>query len=275
VGTYPETNVQISYSANGTDWIPIASVEAGENNVQQSYPWTPDGSYIGTNRYLKIATQFGDADIDVSATKTGFKLIGAINITYPDLANIVWDINSDQDIKWTASGLVTPVKIEYSTNAGSSWIQLTDTYVGVDGNNIYPWKVPDSINSEECLFRVSDARPDFASVTDTSAYMFAIRPAITVSEPVEGQNVPASGTVPLRWSVTGTSITQVDLQYSVDNGVSWTTFAPGVAVGQGATYNWTNSFTGKVKNQAKVRVLCTGHGQGIRGFKDVQYCRES
>ncbi|MDD4940722.1 MAG: hypothetical protein PHE65_02345, partial [Candidatus Omnitrophica bacterium] len=264
VGTYADTNVQISYSADGETWVPIISVEAGAHNVQQTYAWTPDGSYIGTNRYLKIATLFGDADIDVSATKSGFKLTGAVNLTYPDATGIIWNVGSDQTITWTASGLVTPVKIEYSTNNGGAWTELTSTHAGVDGANSYQWtSIPGSLNSEQCLIRVSDARTDFASVTDTSANAFSIRPVISISAPVSGQNIPASSSVPLRWSVTGSSITLVDLYYSVDNGGNWVLIEEDVPVAQGTTYNWSNTLTNKVNNQGKVRVIDSGNPQVI------------
>ncbi|HQQ06575.1 MAG TPA: hypothetical protein PLP56_06320, partial [Candidatus Omnitrophota bacterium] len=263
VGTYADTNVQISYSADGETWVPIISVEAGAHNVQQTYAWTPDGSYIGTNRYLKIATLFGDADIDVSATKSGFKLTGAVNLTYPDATGIIWNIGSEYKIAWNASGLVTPVKIEYSTTDGNSWDPLTDTHVGVDGYNEYPWTIPGDLNSEQCRIRVSDARTDFASVTDTSANTFSIRPVISISAPVSGQNIPATSSVPLRWSVTGSSITLVDLYYSVDNGGNWVLVEEDVPVAQGTTYNWPNTLTNKVNNQGKVRVIDSGNPQVI------------
>jgi len=255
VGTYTGKNVRIDYSADGTNWTEVATVAAGTHNSQRSYPWTPAGTDIGTNRYIKITTLFGDADIDVSTTISGFKLSGAVNMTYPDASSIVWNIGTEETITWNATGLVTPVKIEYSTNNGTAWTELTSTHVGVDGANSYPWTIPGSLNSEQCLIRVSDARVAFPLVTDTSANMFSIRPAITISAPVSGDNVPASGTVPLRWSVTGTSITQVNLQYSVDNGSTWVPIESNVPVGQGTTYTWTNGLTSKVTNLGKVRVV--------------------
>jgi len=61
-----------------------------------------------------------------------------------------WQVGTAHDITWTWAGSSGDVKIEYSTNSGTSWNLVTPSAGGV----IYGWTVPDT-PSQDCLVRVS------------------------------------------------------------------------------------------------------------------------
>ncbi|HAH21296.1 MAG TPA: hypothetical protein DCL49_10390, partial [Candidatus Omnitrophica bacterium] len=238
-GSYPGS-VNIYYSNDsGGNWTLIGSASAGADNVSQSWNWTPVPDDIGDTAMIKVATN-ASSTINVSDTSNAtFRVKGSIAVTEPN-GNEVWYVNdTNRQIKWTAAGTVTPVKIEYSTDSGGNWTVLTNTYSGVDGANIYNWTPVPDLKSEQCLIKVSDNRTAFSDVSDTSNATFSIRPIINVTQPVSGQNVVVSSTItPIRWTYTGSQISSVNIQYALDGGVNWTTIETSVPVAYGTNYTW-------------------------------------
>lgn len=112
----------------------------------------------------------------VAATNTWGSWIG--ELTFSSTAQSVtvvspdggenWAINSNKNITWSTSN-ITNVKIEYSTNNGTSWIQIAASVAA--GSGSYAWTVPNT-PSTQCKVRVSDASN--ASMNDLSNGTFTI-----------------------------------------------------------------------------------------------------
>jgi len=162
-------------------------------------------------------------------------------VTDPNDGDEVLYVNESFNITWNAVGTVTPVRIEYSTDGGGNWTIINNTYTGQDGQNSYEWFPNLSLNSEDCLIKVSDNRSAYiATVTDTSNNSFSIRPRINITEPIDNQNVVAhTNNTAIRWTYTGTSIDKVNVEYSTDGGGNWSTIQNNVEVENGTFYNWT------------------------------------
>ncbi len=79
-----------------------------------------------------------------------------------------WQVGSAQNITWTSSN-VTNVKIEYTTDNGSSWNTIVGSTPASAGS--YGWTVPNTPSSQ-CLVRISDASN--AAVSDGSDNTFVI-----------------------------------------------------------------------------------------------------
>jgi hypothetical protein len=79
----------------------------------------------------------------------------------------VWNGLSGHSITWTTTGAVTGVKIEYSTDGGSTWSLVVIT--GNDGT--YEWTVPNA-SSSTCRVKVSNSND--LSVFDVSDANFTI-----------------------------------------------------------------------------------------------------
>jgi hypothetical protein len=99
-----------------------------------------------------------------------------------------WKAGSAQQITWTTNG-VDSVKLAYSTDAGKSWMAITDS--AITGNS-YSWKIPNT-PSTACFVRISNASAD--SIFDTSDSAFSIskpdlvRPYVPLQFSI-GQNYP-------------------------------------------------------------------------------------
>ncbi len=79
-----------------------------------------------------------------------------------------WTAGTSEKITWTSVGNVGNVKIEYSTNNGSSWSTVVSSTAN-DGT--YSWTIP-NVTSSQCLVRVSKAAS--GTPADTSNAVFSI-----------------------------------------------------------------------------------------------------
>jgi hypothetical protein len=75
---------------------------------------------------------------------------------------------STYTIKWTSTGTVGNVKIEYTSNNGSNWSTITSS---TSNDGAYSWKVP-NISSTKCKVRIKEAAD--GSPADTSNAVFTI-----------------------------------------------------------------------------------------------------
>jgi hypothetical protein len=134
-----------------------------------SYAWTVGQYNSGTpttgNDYkIKIETM-STSFTDQSAAD--FSIINpSITLLSPNGGEILFT-NSTKNITWESTDITGNIKIEYSTNNGTSWTVITSSTID-DGN--FTWTVPDT-PSIKCLIRVSeiDGNP-----LDTSDALFSI-----------------------------------------------------------------------------------------------------
>jgi len=145
---------------------------------------TPEGDYTLTITATELVPAFsplsmggdnamGPVQIEHS-TQVVLKVVSAeaIAVTAPN-GGEEWCVGSSQNITWTSSGL-DAVKIEYSTNSGSSWITEAATTPAAAGT--YSWTIPDA-PSQQCLVRICDV--DDGTPCDQSDAVFTIKAAPT------------------------------------------------------------------------------------------------
>ncbi|MDD5347171.1 MAG: hypothetical protein PHT59_01005 [Candidatus Omnitrophica bacterium] len=241
-GSYLGT-VKIEYSTTGNtpgSWTTIATPGAGLDNVPQSAEWNPLPQVLSADCYVRLSTQ-ADPLIDVVVDSAKFKIIGEVSNFVSPSGSPVWNVgDTNRNIIWNAVGPVTPVAIYYNNNVGGGWVKIIDNLVAAAGPNTYPWpSVPDE-KTEACQIRVYHMDTvNFPEVTNTSGN-FSIRPQITVSAPATGANVAANSSgVPIRWSITGSQVSSVNVQYSSD-GTNWfdVNDTNPVQASLGTSYTW-------------------------------------
>ena len=77
---------------------------------------------------------------------------------------------------------VTNVKIQYSTDGGSSWNSIIASYPASSG--IYDWQVPNTV-SNNCKVKILDASD--SNISDISDNYFSITPSLTIISPNGGE----------------------------------------------------------------------------------------
>ena len=109
-----------------------------------SYSWFSDSSHFYIPQSLdkiKIWTLYNGTlswpEYEIISPNGGETLIGGEYYT----------------VTWWSNGIIPPSKLEYSSDAGNSWIIIIDSLFLV--NNSYDWLVP-NISSYQCLVRVGE-----------------------------------------------------------------------------------------------------------------------
>ncbi len=127
-----------------------------------------------------------------------------------------WYVGSFQDIWWTNNNFSDPVKIEYSTNGGSTYKTIVSS---ATNSGTYKWTVPNEPSSN-CLVRVSDAAD--ANPTDVSNAAFTILSAsLTLTFPNGGETWQTGSQQTISWNSQNIPDNDVKIEYSIDNGKTY------------------------------------------------------
>ncbi|MBU2101741.1 hypothetical protein KKH05_03450, partial [Patescibacteria group bacterium] len=150
----------------------------------------------------------------------------------------LWKINQNNNITWITTGTIPNVKLEYSTNGGTTYAY---TIVASTANaNSYTWLVPDTptATAKVKLINVADT-----TVYDESDANFRIQGFFTLTSPNGGEAWIVGSTHNITWNWGGT-IPFVKISYSKDSGTTFPNVinasAPNGAGGGGSySYAWT------------------------------------
>jgi hypothetical protein len=223
-------NVRIEYSTDdGGVWTEIVASTANDNSHNWTVPNSPSTQCLIRITDVATATVIDTSDSTFSIVAPGTEII---TVTSPNGGEGLTG-GSSYNITWTSSGGIANVLLEYSTNNGSSWTSIG----GVTNNGSYSWVVP-NVNSSQCLVRVSDVTD--LDPSDQSNNTFTIGSfggkSITVTSPNGGELWVITSTPTITWNSTGL-IPNVRIQYSTDNGASWTTIVS--STDNTGSYPWT------------------------------------
>lgn len=137
-----------------------------------------------------------------------------IDVTRPVGGESFW-IGDSMQIEWTATGPVDEVLIEFSSDNGTTWIDVNT----VPDTGSYLWAPVAAADSDNCLVKISNTVN--SSVFDISG-SFAVHPIpdeIAVISPNGGEMVLAGGEMLITWGlVSGTAPAAVDITF--DDGIS-------------------------------------------------------
>ena len=161
-------------------------------------PATP-GTY-----YLKSCGMAVNNNGGSGGDQYNFMAVQTITVSDPASVTITspnggenWCPASSHNITWTFSG-ISNVKIELSSDAGSSWFQTLVSSVPASSGS-WAWNILPSVTSgNQFLVKVSDATN--ASLSSTSAAVFAIPPTTAVIDHPQPLTVCAG--LPAQFSVT-------------------------------------------------------------------------
>lgn len=204
--------VNIEYSTdNGNTWTLYTDASASSGAVEW---WMP---YVHSDQCLvRVSDTMSDAS-DVSNGVFTIYIPKSISVTTPNYSTY-WTVGSTETIYYSTQGPVDNVKIEYSTNGGSSWSTVVES---TPDTGTYDWLIPNT-PSTTCIVRVSDAVD--STVNDTGgSFTIASSPALEVLTPNGTEALLVGSQYDITWAKPGDTAYYVDIEYSIDGGGSWNT----------------------------------------------------
>lgn len=145
VTVYDITSTNIEY-----DIFPKKFTLAPGRSIQLTVRYTPSSSSYTWTRF-DFLTDVCPAVLYVSAGQKGkISPQDAIKLTKPN-GNEVFVVGSDTLITWKGVPKTDIVRLEYSTDNGGSWINITDNATG----GSFAWKKIPNTPSNQCLVRIT------------------------------------------------------------------------------------------------------------------------
>ncbi|RYZ95372.1 MAG: T9SS type A sorting domain-containing protein, partial [Sphingobacteriaceae bacterium] len=247
VGTLTNNYFNVNFLDENEGWVTgsagmILYTKNGGNNwsIQQ----VPQG--ISTRNLIGM-TQVGTTTFVVGTTGTILQSNPtSLELETPNGGETIQGGDS-YDITWNSEN-VTTIKIEYSTNGGTSWNTIAGNITAA--NKTYTWNVP-NIATKIASVRITDVAD--ASVTDESDANFEIEMVkeVMITQPNGGERINMGSTTNITWD--SKNIDKINIYYSVNGGLTWASIASNIAA-SAQTYSWSvpnvPSATAKVKIEA-------------------------
>lgn len=172
----------------------------------------------------------------------------ALQITYPNGGESLVS-GTTSYIRW-ADNSVRSLNIKLTPNNGTSWIDITASAVP-SAPGIHYYTVP-SLNSTQCKMKIQWVKD--GNYYDMSDAVFAIRntssqPLMNITYPSAGINTIPGRNLAITW--TALNVSNVSLDYSIDNGSYWNNIVDNIPVSP-ATYTWV--VPDSVSNQTRIRI---------------------
>jgi len=219
-------NVKLEFSLNnGLNYTEIIASTPNDG----SHSWAVPGENT-TQALIRIADAADNDPLDVSNAVFSITTPANLTLTAPN-GGENWVAGSNQNITWTSTGVIANVKLEYSTNAGSTWNEII---ASSPNDGAHTWTLP-NITSTQTLVRVSDAADGLPSDVSNNVFNIVIE-GFTLTSPSGGQILTGATQHQITWTSTG-SIPNVKLEYSIDNGVQYTEIVASTA--NDGSFNWT------------------------------------
>lgn len=219
--------VRIDYSTDGgTSWNTIVSSTANDGN----YPWNvPYTSTTYPNCRVRVSHATNPNIYDIS--DANFTIArDTITVMMPNGGENYF-VGLYYPVHWEWTGNFGFVRIDYSTDNGTSWSAVSSNY---NNSGRYAWNV-DNTPSTSALVRV--ANYDDANLYDISNATFTIaRPVINITRPNGGETYRSGEYYPIHWDWTG-GLTWVNIYYSTDGGTNWTQI--GSTLSNDGSHIWT------------------------------------
>ena len=192
-GQTPGLEAWIGYSTsntNPTGWSQwIALPFHGDNSSMDEFRLTSFGKLLSAGTYY-FATRFryeagGFIFGGYSTSGGGFwdgvqNVSGTLTVTVPPLRIVepdngaLWTVSTSKRIRWVAFPDITHVKLEYSTNAGTTWEVIAASLAA--GTGSYVWSVPNN-PAPDCRLRLTD----IGNPLNTSVISFTIKGSISLN----------------------------------------------------------------------------------------------
>ena len=137
-------------------------------------------------------------------------------------------------ITWLTGGTSDHFDIDFSSDGGSTWINVVSNYNQTNSSASYSWAV-NNVTSTNCLVRIQDHNDNLKSDQSDATFQVTATNHVILNQPNGGENWIAGNSYPITYTRNTAVVNNVNLFYSTNNGTSWTNIANNESAG---TYPW-------------------------------------
>ena len=231
-------NVRIEFSSdNATTWSDVVASTKNDG----TFAWKVADT-ISSECLIRISDV--DTGVVTDTSDAVFSVVTpTITVTSPN-GGEKWAVGVVHNITWTSEGTVSDVRIELTTDSGSTWEDIVSQ---TENDGVYAWTVPNKVSSS-CMIRISDVVTGLS--TDTSDTVFSIVVgAVTVNSPNGGESWTVGSRHDITWSSEGT-VSDVRIELSTDSGSTWEDVV--AQTQNNGLYSWT--IPDKVSSTCLIRI---------------------
>lgn len=219
--TYPVTwtttgnnaTVFVEYSTDGgNSWVRM--MEKAIDVTTLSYDFTAP-TVTASDCFVRLVDEETGTELSRSKKFAIVNISG--NITRPATTDPVYTSGLNDIIRWQSAGL-SNVRFEFSANGRDGWTTVVANRNATDGS--VSWKIP-AANTKSAVVRMIDLE-DGSEINRTGLFKI-LSGTLSFLNPNSGEIMKPSQTTRLRWRIAN-DVKEVNLQYSVDGGTTWTTF---------------------------------------------------
>ncbi|NNE45065.1 MAG: T9SS type A sorting domain-containing protein [Rhodothermales bacterium] len=204
--------IGIEYSTDGGSTYTVVTASTTDDGV---YSWTVPETPTEQG-LLRIFNPENPATSDVSDAY--FAITSASLTVLAPNGGEEWQVGTSHSIEWFSEHFEDPVRIEYSTDSGSTFVEIANA---TPNTGSYVWLVPNTPTAE-ALVRISDATDWMPA--DTSDAVFTIspqsEPSLTVANPNGGEIWEVGSSQSIRWSSVDFD-GPIHIEYSTDDGLTY------------------------------------------------------
>ncbi|MCX6149158.1 MAG: hypothetical protein NTX22_01390 [Ignavibacteriales bacterium] len=237
------SSLKIEYTLNnGSTWLTLTSSTSNDG----SFTWSPIPNTKSEQCKIKITTldtlKLTDESDDLfKIVETNKKSLALLN---PNGGEVLF-VGKMFDVKWTSTG-ISNVKIEFSTNNGSTWNIITAGTVADSGK--FEWSPIPNFPSIACLLKISDTGSDTLFDVSNSSFTITLAQTLKVTSPIGNEIWSSNSSQIITWY--SQQVSDVKIEYTTNNGVEWATIA--ASTPSNGFYIWnpvpiTNSTNAKVR----------------------------
>jgi hypothetical protein len=216
-GTCPEVVLELSIDSDHLVWEPIVTADGKVANTALGIDWTVLNRISNTCQ-IRVS-DFRDPG--AKAESGNFKIRGGLTLITPN-GGVDLNVGSSYDITWNTIGSISTVKLQYSIDSGTSYPDsptlpnnpiATGIVPNVGAVTTFPWTIPDAL-STKVKVKVTDEND--STVDGESLLDNTIRGVLSID--AMPAVVRVDDVVPISWDVLQGSVSNIKLEYSVNDG---------------------------------------------------------
>lgn len=247
LGAGQPVNIELSRDG-GSSWSAVAS-STTTTGTTGTYAWAVTGPPTTLGR-IRVSSAGTPAVNDIS--NVNFTITNpTVTMSTPNTA-VSWQAGSAQSVKVNHTlGSGQNINLETSRDGGTSWAPLTTVATTTATSVTYSWTVTGPTTTTG---RIRATWAGDAAVTDISDVNFSITSRTKVTAPNTAVTWAAGTTRPVTWSHNLGVGGLVDIDFSADNGATWSRIASNVASSAATTGTANVDMPDVISTQARIRV---------------------